>query len=161
MQSALALQQREAVATPDAATRRGLTPTQIALIRTSFEILAAERDRFAEMFYARAIAIDPQVRRQLLPSNMVVQRLQLLLTLSEIVRQLDDLPRLSQTVTALSRRHDLFGAGDPRFQAAQAALLWAVDRILTPSPDGSLQTAWNQACALVGSLLCGGIPGQR
>lgn len=159
MRSALALEQAETGAAP-ASARHGLTPTQIALIRTSLDILVADRDRFAEMFYARAVAIDPQVRRQLLPSNMVVQRLQLLLTLSEIVRQLDDLPRLSQTITALSRRHELFGAGDPRFQAATAALLWAVDRILTPSPDGNLQAAWNQACTLVGSLLCGGLPGR-
>ena len=135
-----------------------LTPAQIGLVRATFQILATNRDRLAEMFYARAIALDPQIRRPQLVSNMVTQRLQLLLALTDIVQQLDDLSRLTQTVAALARQYGLYGAGDPRFQTARAALAWSVERILEPGPDSAIQVAWGRAFDLVEGLLAGSVP---
>lgn len=162
MRSALALQcantESDGIRTTSAVQCWTLTPAQIGLVRATFQILATNRDRLAEMFYARAVALDPQIRRPQLVSNMVRQRQQLLLALADIVQQLDDLPRLTHTVTALARQHGLYGAGDPRFQRARAALAWSVERILEPGPDSAIQAAWSRAFDLVEGLLAGTVP---
>jgi len=138
-----------------------LTAAQVGLLRATFRILDADRDRLAEMFYARAVALDPQIQRPQPVSNMVNQRLKLMLALSEMVQQLDDLSRLAQTVSAVARRYGIYGASDPRFRTARAALLWAVERILQPERDSAIQAAWNQALDLVEALLSGGVPTER
>lgn len=138
-----------------------LSSAHIGLIRATFQILAADRDRLTEMFYARACALDPHFQRPQLASNMVAQRMQFMLVLSDIVQQLDDLPRLAQIAADLSRRHGLYGASDPRFRTARAALAWAVDRILESERDSAIQVAWTAAFDLVEALVSGGIPSER
>jgi hemoglobin-like flavoprotein len=138
-----------------------LTVAQVGLVRATFQILEADRDRLAEMFYARAVALDPQIQRPQPVSNMVTQRLQLMLALSEMVQQLDDLSRLAQTVSATARRYGIYGASDPRFRTARTALIWAVERILQPERDSAIQLAWNQALDLVETLLSSGVPADR
>jgi hemoglobin-like flavoprotein len=138
-----------------------LTAAQIGLLRATFQILDADRDRLAEMFYARAVALDPNILRPQAASNMVNQRLQLLLVLTEVMQQLDDLSRLAQTVAAVARRYGIYGASDPRFRTARAALAWTLERILEPERDSAIQLAWNQAFDLVEALLSGGVPADR
>lgn len=138
-----------------------LTAAQVGLLRATFQILDADRDRLAEMFYARAVALDPSIMRTQQAANMVNQRLQLLLVLTDIVQQLDDLSRLAQTVAAVARRYGIYGASDPRFRTARAAMIWALERILEPERDSAIQVAWNQALDLVEALLSGGVPADR
>lgn len=161
MQTALAIRikDRHEIAMPPRSRSLSLvmTPAQIGLVRATFQVLSANRDRLAEMFYSRAVALDPQIRRQLLPSNMVVQRTRLMQTLGEIVQLLDDLPRLALSVAALAKQHELYGAGDPKFQTARAALAWSVERILEAGPDSSIHHAWVQAMDLVEGLLGGAV----
>ena len=138
-----------------------LSQAQVSLIRATFQILAADRDRLTEMFYARAVALDPHIQRPQLASNMVAQRLQFMLVLTDVVQQLDDLPRLAQTAASFARRHGVYGASDPRFRTARAALAWAVDRILETERNSAVRTAWNSAFDLVEALVSGGIPADR
>jgi hemoglobin-like flavoprotein len=138
-----------------------LSPAHLGLVRATFQILTADRDRLTEMFYARAVALDPHIQRPQLVSNMVTQRLQFMLVLTEVIQQLDDLPRLAQTATSLARRHGIYGAGDPRFHTARAALTWALGRILETERNSAIQVAWDAALDLVQALLSGGIPTDR
>ncbi len=138
-----------------------LSPVHLDLVRATFQILTVERDRLTEMFYARIVALDPHILRPQLVSNMVAQRMQFMLVLSDVIQQLDDLPRLAQTTASLARRHGIYGAGDPRFSTARAALAWAVDRILETERNGAIQVAWTTAFDLVQALLSGGIPTNR
>ena len=138
-----------------------LSPAHLGLVRATFQILTVERDRLTEMFYARIVALDPHILRPQLASNMVVQRMQFMLVLSDVIQQLDDLPRLAQTATGLARRHGIYGAGDPRFGTARAALAWAVDRILETERNSAIPVAWTAAFDLVQALLSGGSPANR
>lgn len=138
-----------------------LSPAHIGLIRATFQILAADRDRLTEMFYARAYALDPHFQRPQLVSNMMAQRMQFMLALSDFVQQLDDLPRLAQIAADLSRRHGVYGASDPRFRTARAALAWAVDRVLESERDSAIQVAWTAMFDLAEALVSGGIRSER
>lgn len=138
-----------------------LSPAHLGLVRATFQILAADRDRLTEMFYARAVALDPHIQRPQLVSNMVTQRLQFMLVLTDLVQQLDDLPRLALTAADFARRHGIYGTSDPRFRIARAALAWAVDRILETERNSAIQMAWNAAFDLVEALVSGGIPAER
>ncbi|MBS4045932.1 MAG: hypothetical protein KG075_06295 [Alphaproteobacteria bacterium] len=138
-----------------------LSPAHLGLVRATFHILAADRDRLTEMFYARALVLDPHIQRPQLVSNMVTQRLQFMLVLTEVIQQLDDPAQLAQTVASLARRHGIYGASDPRFRTARAALAWAVDRILETERNSAIQVAWTAALDLVQALLSGGIPTNR
>ena len=138
-----------------------LSPSHLGLVRATFQILAADRDRLTEMFYARAVALDPHIQRPQLVSNMVAQRLQFMLVLTDVVQQLDDLPSLAQTAAICARRHGTYGASDPRFRTARAALAWAVDRILETERNSAIQLAWNAAFDLVEALVSGGVPAER
>lgn len=138
-----------------------LSPAHLGLVRATFRILTVERDRLTEMFYARIVTLDPHILRPQLVSNMVVQRMQFMLVLSDVIQQLDDLPRLAQTVASLARRHGIYGAGDPRFSTARAALAWAVDRILETERNSAIQVAWAAAFDLVQALLSGGTAANR
>lgn len=135
-----------------------LSQAHIGLVRATFQILSVDRDRLTEMFYARAVALDPHIQRPQLVSNMVIQRLQFMLVLTDVIQQLDDLPRLAQTAAGFARRHGIYGASDPRFRTARAALAWAVDRILETERNSAIQVAWSAAFDLVEALVSGGIP---
>jgi hemoglobin-like flavoprotein len=135
-----------------------LTPAQTGLVRATFRILAADSDRLAEMFYARAIALAPQIGRPRPVTCMTMQRQQLLLTVGMIVDQLDSLLPLRRTVAALARQHGLYGAGDPRFQTARAAFAWTVERLLECGPDSATYLAWMRALDLIEALLGGTLP---
>jgi hemoglobin-like flavoprotein len=157
---------RPALATrPDAAQPQSyvapLSPAHLGLVRATFQILTVERDRLTEMFYARIVALDPHILRPQLASNMVVQRMQFMLVLSDVIQQLDDLPRLAQTIAGLARRHGIYGASDPRLRTARAALAWAVDRILETDRNSAIPVAWTAAFDLVQALLSGGSPANR
>lgn len=135
-----------------------LSQAHLGLVRATFQVLTVERDRLTEMFYARIVALDPHILRPQLASNMVVQRMQFMLALSDAIQQLDDLPRLAQTAAGLVRRHGIYGASDPRFHTARAALAWAVDRILETERNSAIQGAWTAAFDLVQALLSGSPP---
>lgn len=135
----------------------GISPAQINLVRVTFQILAAERDRLTEMVYARAYALDPHLQRPQLASNMLVQRMQVMLLLRDLVQQLDDQPRLTQAVAAHARRHGIYGISDSRVRTARAALAWAIDRILETEQDSAIRIAWSAAFDAVEGLL-GGSP---
>lgn len=159
MRPALATKLVEAAPSP--AYVAPLSQAHIGLIRATFQILAVDRDRLTEMFYARAVALDPHIQRPQLVSNMVTQRLQFMLVLTDMVQQLDDLPRLAQSAATFARRHGVYGASDPRFRTARAALAWSVARILETERNSAIQVAWNAAFDLVEALVSGGIPAER
>ena len=138
-----------------------LSPAHIGLVRATFQILSADRDRLTEMFYARACALDPHFRKPQLVSNMIVQRMQVMLVLSELVQQLDNPPGLAKIVADLIRRQGMYGTSDPRFRTARAALAWAIDRILESERDSAIHVAWTAAFDLVEALVTGGIPSDR
>lgn len=138
-----------------------LSQTDVRLVRETFQILVADSDRLTEMFYARAIALDPDIQRPRLASTMAAQRLQFMLVLTDVVQQLDDLPRLAQTATGYARRHGIYGSSDPRFRTARAALAWAVGRILETERNTAVRTAWQAVFDLVEALVSGGTPAER
>lgn len=138
-----------------------LSPAHIGLVRATFQILSADRDRLTEMFYARACALDPNFQKPQLVSNMIVQRMQVMLVLSEVVQQLDNPPGLAKIVADLIRRQGMYGTSDPRFRTARAALAWAIDRILESERDSAIHVAWTAAFDLVEALVAGGIPSDR
>lgn len=135
-----------------------ITPVQVGLVRTTFRILMLERDRFAEMFYARLITLDPEIRARLPHSTMTEQRAQLMQVLGGIVELLDDSPLLQKRLAALARRYTVYGSGDRKFQTAKTALAWSVDRILDQPAASHAQAAWAAAFDLVEALLGGARP---
>lgn len=138
--------------TPPQRTGWPMTAADIALVRASFHLLAQDMDRCAEMFYARLVTLDPDIRLQQQAVAMPQQRRHLEQTLCILVDLLDRPTHLRKQLAILARRHAVYGSHDRKIQSVKAAFAWTIDRLLDPA--ASLQhAAWMAALEMTVSLL--------
>lgn len=138
-------------ATPPRQTGWPMTAADIALVRASFHLLMQDMDRCAELFYARLVALDPDIRAQQ-PAAMPQQRRHLIQTMDVLIDLLDQPVELQKQLAILARRHDLYGSRDRKFLTAKAAFAWTIDRLLDPAA-GLQHAAWMAALEMIASLL--------
>ena len=81
-----------------------MTPRQIQLVRSSFELVAPIADVAATIFYRRLFDLDPAVRA-LFPTDLTAQKRNLMQTLTVVVKNLDRLEGIIPAVEALGERH--------------------------------------------------------
>jgi len=134
-----------------------MTVADIAMVRAGFALLMQDMDRCAEMFYARLVALDPDIRPRQATITMSQQRRRLMQDLSSLVELLDRPADLQRHLMALARHYGIYGAHDRKFQTARAALAWTVDRLLEPTAEMQ-RTAWTAALDMAEALLGGAKP---
>ena len=97
----------------------------VALIRSSFAVVAPRADEVARHFYATLFGLVPETR-DLFPVNMEVQRSRLLRALVHVVQMVDRPAELVPFLEQLGRDHRKFGVGAEHYDAVGVALLGAV-----------------------------------
>lgn len=141
-------------ATPPRQTGWPMTAADVALVRASFRLLAQDMDRCAELFYARLVTLDPDIRQRQQPVAMPQQRRHLIQILIGLIDLLDQPMDLQKRLGMLAREHAVYGSRDRKVQTAKAAFAWTIDRLLEPA--GGLQhAAWMAALEMVGTMLDG------
>ncbi len=94
----------------------------VALIRSSFAVVAPRADEVARHFYATLFGLVPETR-ELFPVNMEVQRSRLLRALVHVVQMVDRPAALVPFLEQLGRDHRKFGVGPEHYDAVGVALL--------------------------------------
>ncbi len=131
----------------------GLTESDIALIRNSFDRMWSASGRIVDMFYVRLFEIAPETR-QLFRGDMELQKRKFVATLAMIVGSLDDTAGLFSAVDRLARNHVGYGARRDYYEPVGIALLWAMERGLAPGLwTDDTAAAWRKAYAMLSSRM--------
>jgi hemoglobin-like flavoprotein len=129
------------------------TEAQIALVQSSFAVIAPIADDAASLFYQRLFEIDPSLRR-MFKADMAEQRRKLMQMLTAAVKGLQRLDQLVPVVEDLGRRHAGYGVADAHYGTVGEALLWTLEKGLGPrifTPE--VKEAWAVVYGLLASTM--------
>lgn len=129
-----------------------MTPNQIALVKSTFVYALPISDAVASDFYARLFAACPHLRR-MFAEDMASQRQKLMLTLTAIVSDLDDLDRLVPLVSELARRHTGYGAREEHYAPVGAALVETLRNALGDRFTTEVEAAWGAAYGVLADAM--------
>ncbi len=143
--------------TPAAAAKADDT---VALIRSSFALVAPQAEELARHFYATLFGRAPETR-DLFPVNMEVQRSRLLRALVHVVQMVDRPDELVPFLEQLGRDHRKFGVLAEHYDAVGAALLGTVAEFAGPAWTPRVERAWTDAYGIVASAMRAAAQGER
>lgn len=129
-----------------------MTPHQINLVKSTFVHALPISDVVAAGFYDRLFAACPHLRK-LFAMDMAAQRQKLMMTLTSIVADLDNLDRLVPMVSELARRHVGYGARDEHYAPVGAALIETLRQALGPRFTDDVEAAWGAAYGLLSGAM--------
>ena len=119
-----------------------MRPDQIACIREAFDRLWPVNRRFADLFYARLLELDPTART-LFRGDLEGLKTKLLSMLATIVGAADRPEIFDSVVEDLGRRHALFGVTPAQYSVVGEALIWSLGEALGPALTRSRREAWS------------------
>jgi NAD(P)H-flavin reductase len=124
-------------------------PADLALVRTSLELLSARSDRATGEFYALLFLRRPDLR-ELFPVAMDLQRDRLFRALLSSSRGLADDPEgLRDSLRRLGREHRKYGVLTEHYGPVGECLVEAVRRYCGMPWDEALDGAWRRVCAVL------------
>jgi hemoglobin-like flavoprotein len=129
-----------------------MTPTQIALIQSSFEKVVPIAPAAASLFYNRLFETAPEVK-PLFKSDMDEQGRKLMATIGTVVRHLDKLEEILPTVKSLAVRHTRYGVQPEHYAPVGAALLWTLEQGLGADFTPETAAAWGTAYGALSSVM--------
>jgi hemoglobin-like flavoprotein len=129
-----------------------MTPTQIQLVRDSWQALLAQREAVAALFYEHLFALAPQVR-PLFKRDMRTQGAMLMATLVAVVDSLDRLPEVLPVARQLAIRHVAWGVKAAHYDSVGAALLATLEKGLGDAFTPALKQAWAEAYASLAAAM--------
>jgi hemoglobin-like flavoprotein len=129
-----------------------MTPTQVALVQSSFEKVAPIADAAAALFYERLFEIAPETR-PLFKNDMKEQRQKLMAALGTVVRSLDRLDSILPAVKALAVNHTRYGVKPQHYAPVGAALLWTLQQGLGDGFTPETEAAWRAAYGLLSETM--------
>jgi hemoglobin-like flavoprotein len=124
-----------------------MTPEAIALIRASYAGVAANPRQLAARFYAELFAKAPHLR-PLFPGDLTSLQGHFEAALALVVRNLDEISALSESLRDLGAQHVHWGARPEDYVTAREALVAAVGG-LSPSWDPTLERHWRNAVTAI------------
>ena len=129
-----------------------MTPEQIVLVQQSFEQIAPNADRVAELFYERLFKLDRSLRA-LFRNDMEAQGRALMGMVRVAVHGLDRLETILPSVQALGVRHVAYGVKDEDYDTVGSALLWTLEQNLGPAFTDDVRAAWAAAYTLLADTM--------
>ena len=126
-----------------------MTRQQIQVVQRTWAQLELVPEAAAAIFYARLFAIDPAASTLFAAADMRSQRQKLMLTLTEIVRDLDDLEHLQTRLEELGRRHIAYGVKPEHYSTVGDALIWMLAKMLAPDFNKETEAAWAAAYEVI------------
>jgi|GEM_PF-3309434 len=129
-----------------------LSAKEKQLVQSSFYKISAIPETIARDFYQSLFLLDPSLER-LCKADSEMQGVGLLKMLHLIARGLDDFEELIPVLKECSRRHHAFGIEDGHYDAAEAALLNALEKNLQLDFTPALKQAWSQVCCVVADIM--------
>lgn len=129
-----------------------MTHDQADIVRLTWRSVLPVGDTFAELFYGRLFALDPDVRR-LFKDDIVEQGRNLTAMLSVATANLAKPERISVALRQLGKRHAAYGVRPEHFALVEDALLFALEHALIDVFTAEVKAAWQAAYALLTSMM--------
>ena len=129
-----------------------MTPEEAWIVQQSWRAVLPVGDTFAELFYGRLFALDPELRR-LFRDDMVEQGRNLTAMLSVAIANLGKPERISVALRHLGKRHAAYGVKPAHFALVEDALLFALEHALIDVFTAEVKAAWQAAYALLTSMM--------
>ena len=130
-----------------------MTPHQINLIKTSWQLAAANAETVGQLFYGRLFQIAPQVKPMFSRISVTDQSKKLLATLSFVISKLDKLDEIIDEVAKLARRHVNYGVSPEHYTAVGSALLWTLETGLAEHWNDELKEAWTTCYTILSGAM--------
>ena len=129
-----------------------VTRDQAETVQLSWRAVLPVGATFAELFYGRLFALDPEVRR-LFKDDIVEQGRNLTAMLSVATANLVKPERISVALRQLGKRHAAYGVRREHFALVEDALLFALEHALIDVFTAEVKAAWRAAYALLASMM--------
>ncbi|HYR34617.1 MAG TPA: globin domain-containing protein [Burkholderiales bacterium] len=129
-----------------------MTPEQAHIVQTTWRAVLPVGDTFAELFYGRLFAVDPELRK-LFKDDMVEQGRNLTAMLSVAAANIGRPERISVALRNLGRRHVAYGVKREHFRTVEDALLFALEHALIDVFKPEVKAAWQAAYAFLSSTM--------
>lgn len=131
-----------------------MTPRQIELVETSFQQVATQADKAADIFYERLFAVSPEVRALFSP-DLGEQKKKLMQTLEVAVTNLRFLDRVMPEIKEMGRRHVTYGVTVPHYALVGGALIWTLQHMLGPDFTPEMRAAWTEVYTTLATAMTG------
>ncbi|HET7774662.1 MAG TPA: globin domain-containing protein [Burkholderiaceae bacterium] len=125
-----------------------MTPQEIQLIRSSFNLLATDSATVARDFYRSLFEMDPGLRT-LFDSDLEAQGKKLMQMLALVVNGLDRFDELVPALHLLGQRHGRYGVRRYDFHTVGTALLATLRACLGDAYTEDAHAAWANAYGLL------------
>lgn len=133
-----------------------LTERQIEVIHSTWEQIAPNAETAAELFYQNLFKAFPRVAPLFAGSNMVEQRMKLVMALSLVVRSLGQLSSVIPVLRALGKKHVAYGVVEGHYGMVGEALLETLQQGLGDVFDAEAREAWTVAYGIVAAVMLDG-----
>ena len=127
----------------------------IARVQRSHAALTAKAVDLPSRFYERLFAADPGVRR-LFPEDLTRLRAHFHAALALVVRNLDDMDVLAQSLRDLGVQHVHWGAQPKHYFTVREALLTALKELSGDDWSDELDQDWRDAIGAIASFMLEG-----
>lgn len=130
-----------------------MTPSEIALVRESFDRIASDAETVGLEFYQELFTRDPSLR-PLFAADLRTQAGHLMATLRLVVRSLSDLGPVIRQIQELGARHAAYRIKPADFDTVGAAFLTTLEKRLGSAFSPGMRAAWSTAyMTLAGTMI--------
>ena len=130
-----------------------MTPEQIALVCTTWNMLAPNASAAAELFYDRLFKLDPGLRRLFAGTDWNSQRSKLVSAINFAVSSLKQPEQLLPILTDLGARHATYGVKDADYETVGRALIDTLAQGLDESWSADAEEAWKEVYGIVAKTM--------
>ena len=123
------------------------------LLRSSFNLIAPNKDQFAEAFYQRLFEKYPQTRSFFAKTDMAVQARALAATLAVVVAGVEKGDDLTPTLQSLGARHKTYGVLPEHYPIVGEVLIETFQNRLGSQWTPAFQNAWVQAFTIIAQVM--------
>jgi len=129
-----------------------MTPEQIELVQSSWEMVKPISDKAAELFYGKLFELNPAYR-ELFPSDMTEQGRKLMAMINTAVNGLNNLEGIVPAVQEMGKRHVGYGVKDEDYDTVGEALLWTLGAGLGDAFTDDVKQAWTDTYVLLATTM--------
>jgi hemoglobin-like flavoprotein len=119
-------------------------PDAAVAIQSTFALVARQRQRFGERFYANLFAIAPETKAQFADTPPELQDRMFVEILFLVARSMSRLEEMAPALTALGARHVAYGTLASQLPLAKRALLATLRELLGDAMTAEVEGAWSE-----------------
>jgi len=129
-----------------------MTPSQIALVQTTWAKVLPIAPTAAALFYGKLFELDPELK-PLFKTGIAEQGEKLMKMIGVAVGGLEDLGALIPAVEDLGRRHAGYGVEDKDYDTVATALLWTLQQGLGDAFTPEAKQAWTETYVTLAGVM--------